>query len=102
MIYCDLSLNGVYIWTGRPCLNGVYLRVQTYYGPIGGDLMFMDTQGSSNPTWDGLGARYQLVWFPDSSTPASNVPLQAVPAQQLDVLLGSITYTLCIYENSPS
>jgi hypothetical protein len=64
--------------------------------------MFDDTQGTSDPTWDGLGTRYQLYWLPDSSDPGASIPLQPVPSQQLDVTLGLLTYTISIYENSPS
>jgi hypothetical protein len=64
--------------------------------------MFYDTQGLTDPVWTGLGARYLLFWLPNSSTPGAVVPLQAVPSQQLDIMLGTNVYTITIYENSPS
>lgn len=102
MIYCDLTLNGAVVWSGRACLNGVSLRSQRYQPPLNGQLMFLDTQGASDPTWDGLGTRYQLLWLPDSTDLGASVPLQALPSQQLDVTLGVLTYTISVYENSPS
>ena len=102
MIYCDLSLSGVTIWTGCPCLDGVPLRPTASPGLVAGRLAFLDTQGTSDPTWDGLGTRYQLSWLPDSADLGANIPLRPVPSQQLDVTLGQLTYTISIYENSPS
>ena len=100
MLYCDASLNGTSLWIGRPCLTGAGLNWYEYVG-FPGQLIFLDTQGTSDPTWDGLADRYQFVWYvtgPD----AVIIPLSATPAQQLDVTLGAQTYTFNIYESSPS
>jgi hypothetical protein len=100
MLYMDASLNGVSLWLGKPCLNGVGLNLYRYVG-FPGQLIFLDTQGSTDPVWTGLADRYQLVWYvtgPD----AVIIPLSATPSQQLDVTLGQQTYTLTIYESSPS
>lgn len=43
------------------CLNLVGLVREAYYG-LTGQLAFYDTQGTDDPTWDGLGTRYLLVY----------------------------------------
>jgi len=40
-------------------VNDVYLG-------FSGDLEFVDTQGTDDPTFDGLGTRYQLVYLEPS------------------------------------
>lgn len=58
----DLSMNGAPVLTGVLCLDRVCIVCQTYYGFVG-ELIFADTQGTSDPTYDGLGSRYQLVYL---------------------------------------
>ena len=47
MIYCDLTIDGTVIWTGAPCMCGVLIKSYPYL-PFTGNLMFTDTQGSSD------------------------------------------------------
>lgn len=61
-LYLDLSINGTAIIQGALCLNTVQLVGQTYLGFVG-DLMFMDTQGSSDPDYTGLGSRFLLIYL---------------------------------------
>ena len=95
MIYCDLTIDGTTIWTGVPCMNGVHLKSYPYL-PFVGDLLFTDLQGANDPTWDGLGSRYILLYFQDAQD-NQMVPLQAIPSQQLDVSLGGQNCTLAFY-----
>ena len=44
------------------CQNGNRLVRDAYLG-FSGDLAFVDTQGSSDPVYTGLGGRYQLLYF---------------------------------------
>jgi hypothetical protein len=60
-LYFDLALNGTTIVQTMICLNLVGLVREAYLG-FNGQLAFFDTQGTSDPTYDGLGSRYQLVY----------------------------------------
>ena len=97
MIYCDLAIDGVPIWDGKPCLNLVGLKWYEYIA-FTGQLLFVDQQGNSDPTSDGLGTRYLLVYYDGNSADTVSVPLSAVTSQQLDATLGGQNCTLTLYE----
>jgi len=60
-LYMNLTLAGVPIVTGVICRDRVGLvRPSAFMG----DLAFIDTQGTDDPYYTGLGARYQLVYIP--------------------------------------
>jgi hypothetical protein len=61
-IYLDLYVNNEPIITGVVCRDRVMLVRQSYLGFVG-DLAFFDTQGTDDPTYTGLGARFQLVYL---------------------------------------
>lgn len=61
-LYLDLYLSDLPIVRGAACLDRNPTVRATYSG-FAGELVFFDTQGSSDPTWDGLGSRYLLVWL---------------------------------------
>ena len=63
-LFCDVNANGVDIVTGVLCMDGVVIVCAQYNGFLG-NLFFVDTQGSNDPTYDGLGGRYQLVFMTD-------------------------------------
>jgi hypothetical protein len=62
-LFFDLILNGAQIVTAMLCLNGVGLVREAYLGFVG-QLAFIDTQGSTDPTYAGLGTRYILTYTP--------------------------------------
>jgi hypothetical protein len=62
-LFCDLFVNGTQILSAMICLNCVGLVRQPYLGFIG-QLAFIDTQGSTDPTYTGLGSRYILTYTP--------------------------------------
>lgn len=62
LIYVDLNSNGADISTAVIARDVVPLVPTAYLGFVG-NLIFTDTQGTSDPTFDGLGARYQLVYL---------------------------------------
>jgi hypothetical protein len=64
-LYLDLLLAGVLILSSRICRNLAFLINQTYQG-FQGDFSFVDTLGNTDPTYMGLGSRYQLVYFAPS------------------------------------
>lgn len=57
------TLDGVA--TNRVCRDRQRLLVDAQYHEFGGDFMFLDTQGASDPQWFGLGSRYLLVYLND-------------------------------------
>ncbi|MDE1007000.1 MAG: hypothetical protein OSB38_15165 [Paraburkholderia fungorum] len=61
-VYLDLYVNDEPIVTGVIARDRVLIVRQSYLGFVG-DLAFFDTQGVSDPTYDGLGTRYQLVYL---------------------------------------
>jgi hypothetical protein len=96
MIYCDLSVDGTIIWTGVPCLNKVSINTHAYLG-FSGELFFYDGFGELDPEYAEFGARYFLVYAPDDTSDVFNIPLQAISAQTLNVVLGGQNCTLSIY-----
>jgi hypothetical protein len=61
--FMDLSVNNGVAVQGRMVLNSVYVVRCAYLG-LSGDLVMFDTQGTNDsPTYDGLGARYQLYYL---------------------------------------
>jgi hypothetical protein len=64
-VFTDLRSNGVDIFIGVLSRDAVPLNPRSYMGFLG-NLVFIDTQGSSDPTYDGLGSRYQLQYLTES------------------------------------
>jgi hypothetical protein len=62
-MFFDLSVNGTRIVSCQICRDGVELVNQEYRG-FAGNLVFVDTQGTSDPEVAGLGSRYKLVYTP--------------------------------------
>jgi hypothetical protein len=67
-VFLDLLVDGNPIVTGVLCLNNNYLVRSIYLG-FQGDLFFSDTQGASDPTFDGLGGRFVLVYVSPAELP---------------------------------
>lgn len=61
-LYMDVLLNGSPVAQGVLCLNNNKIVRAAYTGFVG-DLIITDTQGTNDQTYDGLGARYQLVYL---------------------------------------
>jgi hypothetical protein len=61
-LFFDLYVSGLAVITGVLCLNLNLLVRNTYLGFVG-DLAFIDTQGTNDPDYTGLGTRYQLVYL---------------------------------------
>ncbi|NVN09706.1 phage baseplate plug family protein [Nguyenibacter vanlangensis] len=66
-LYLDLYLDDALIVGGRLCLDRTWI-VRAAYSDFVGDLMFIDQQGISDPTYDGLGDRFLLYYSEPSST----------------------------------
>jgi hypothetical protein len=62
-LYFDLMLGGEYIVRTRICRDRQRLLLDAGYRGFVGDFMFVDTQGSEDPYYTGLGARFALVYL---------------------------------------
>lgn len=62
-MFFDLSIGGVAVVTAMLCMDRVGLVQQPYLGFVG-QLAFVDTQGTSDPEYTGLGSRYILTYTP--------------------------------------
>ena len=62
-LFFDLAVEGNPIVTAMLCMNGVGLVQQPYLGFVG-QVAFIDTQGSSDPDYTGLGTRFVLTYTP--------------------------------------
>lgn len=61
-LFLDLAVSDKPIITGTICLNRVRLVQSAYLGFVG-DLLFSDTQGSTDPVSAQLGSRYLLAYL---------------------------------------
>jgi hypothetical protein len=68
-LYCDIAISTVPLLYGILCRDRVRLVRDTYWG-FTGDLQFVDTQGATDPSYDGLGTRWFLLWFAASEVVA--------------------------------
>src|SRR6185312_3394674 len=64
-IYIDLSVNNVPLIQGVPCLYDNKMVRYSYLG-FSGDLVFLDTQGTSDPEYSNLGVRYKLFYMTEA------------------------------------
>lgn len=62
-LYFDLTLNGSAIVRTRICRDRQRLLLSTQYRGFQGDFAFVDTQGTDDPTYTGLGSRFLLVYL---------------------------------------
>lgn len=67
-MFMDLTLNGVTLMTEVLCRSWILLVRQAYLG-FTGDLCFTDAQGTADPSWDGLGARWNLLYLAPTDLP---------------------------------
>jgi hypothetical protein len=68
-MFVDLYVNNTLVIGGVIALNKTVIVRSAYLGFVG-DLAFIDTQGSNDPTYDGLGTRYFLSYFLPAELPA--------------------------------
>lgn len=61
-LFADASADGVTLITGVLCLDANPI-IPTHYLGFSGNFIFVDTQGNSDPTYAGLGSRFQLVYL---------------------------------------
>jgi len=61
-IFVDINADGVDIVTGVIARDAVPLVCREYTG-FAGNLLFIDTRGSDDPAYAGLGDRFSLVYL---------------------------------------
>ena len=61
-MFCDLYVSDVLIVGGVACQN-INRIVRNVYLGFAGDLVFLDTQGKSDPSSQGLGSRFVLMYL---------------------------------------
>jgi hypothetical protein len=62
-LFFDLSVNDVPIVTSRVCRDRCRLLLGAKYRGFIGDFAFVDTQGTDDPFFTGLGTRYLLYYI---------------------------------------
>lgn len=62
-LYFDLTLGGEYIVRSRICRDRQRLLLDAKYRGFKGDFTFIDTQGTDDPVYTGLGSRFLLVYL---------------------------------------
>lgn len=61
-VFVDINVDGVDIVTSVIARDAVPLVCREYTG-FAGNLLFIDTQGSDDPSYAGLGDRFSLVYL---------------------------------------
>ena len=61
-VFVDINADGVDISVGTIARDAVPLISREYAG-FSGNLLFIDSQGSVDPSYDGLGDRFALVYL---------------------------------------
>lgn len=61
-VFVDINADGVDVVVGVIARDAVPLVCREYTGFVG-NLLFIDTQGSADPSYGGLGSRFSLVYL---------------------------------------
>jgi len=69
---CDLYINDSLIIGGVICQNVNFIVRDSYLGFLG-DLMFVDTQSSDDPSSPGLGSRYVFMYLTPADISAAGL-----------------------------
>ncbi|AWB26169.1 hypothetical protein DA075_35450 (plasmid) [Methylobacterium currus] len=71
-LHLDLRVNGTLLVAGAICQDRNLIVRSAYIGFIG-DLCFIDTQGTDDPTYEGLGVRFGLAYIEASEVAQSGM-----------------------------
>lgn len=66
-VFMDVYVNNALIVAGALCLDRNRIVRSAYLGFVS-DLIFVDTQGTSDPDYAGLGSRFQLLYLEATDT----------------------------------
>lgn len=75
-LFLDLYVDGSLVIGGQICEN-LNRIVRSEYLGFQGDLAFIDTQGTDNPVYTGLGSQFQLLYLSSDDVTASQESWQA-------------------------
>nr|WP_241008261.1 hypothetical protein [Erwinia sp. JH02] len=64
-LYMDLDVAGIPVMQGVPCLYANKIVRYSYLG-FKGDLFFLDNEGQSDPSFEGLSSRYPLYFITEA------------------------------------
>lgn len=64
-LFADIVANGETVVTGVICLNAVPMIPTDYLG-FAGNFIFIDTQGTNDPDYTGLGERFKLIYLTEA------------------------------------
>jgi hypothetical protein len=67
-LYVDVLLDGAVVIAGVIAENLNRIVRNAYLG-LAGDFCFLDTQGSDDPIYTGLGTRWQLLYLAEADLP---------------------------------
>lgn len=67
-LFMDVYVNNALIIGGVICQNRNRI-VRSAYLSFAGDFIFYDTEGTDDPIYTGLGARFQLMYIPAEDLP---------------------------------
>lgn len=94
MLFLDLYLDDAPVSSGQPCVSAVDLA-----SGIDGSLAFAPVSGvTGSPTWEGLGSDFVLLFWDAEGSGPVQIPLQAIPAQRLAVVLGGQNVSMAVYQ----
>ena len=68
-LFMNLYVSGTLIVAGAFCQNLNRIVRDLYLGFVG-DICFIDTQGTTDPVFTGLGSRYQLLYLAPADLPS--------------------------------
>ncbi|GBR56518.1 phage baseplate plug family protein [Gluconobacter sphaericus] len=60
-LFMNITLNGTLVMAGVLCQDRTWIVRKSYFG-LPGDLVFVDTMGTDDPDYSGLGKRYLLYY----------------------------------------
>jgi hypothetical protein len=72
-VFVDVYVGATLIIAGVIGLNLTLIVRSAYLGFLG-DIVFFDTQGTTDPIYTGFGSRYQLVYLTESDIAAFDLP----------------------------
>ena len=97
MLFMDLTINDTLVYQGQAVFGQIPVRTDIYL-EMPGIFIFVDTQGLTDPQWEGLGDRYRLGYF--DSTGSVEIPLSATPVQNLAVVLSGQNCIIGLYDQT--
>jgi hypothetical protein len=68
-LFLSLWMNDQVVMLTKICRDRQLMLTGSRYRGFAGDLMFVDSQGTTDPRWSGLGVRYNLIYLEAAEVP---------------------------------